>query len=133
MDEQLHIFSQNCRGRLSVANKRRDLFQYVRNKKYNIICLQDVHINKQLEPFIKSEWGYDVFFNSFTNSSRGVMILINNNFEFKVEGIKTDKNGNYILLDIIIQGIRITLVNIYGPNEDNPNFYTNIKILKTIK
>ena len=94
MDGQLHIFSQNCRGGLSVANKRRDLFQYVRNKKYNIICLQDVHINKQLEPFIKSEWGYDVFFSSFTNSSRGVMILINNNFEFKVEGIKTDKNGN---------------------------------------
>ena len=36
-------------------------------------------------------------FSSFTNSSRGVMILINNNFEFKVEGVKTDKNGNYIL------------------------------------
>ena len=30
------------------------------------------------------------------------MILINNNFEFKVEGVKTDKNGNYILLDITI-------------------------------
>ena len=54
------------------------------------------------------------------------MILINNNFEFKVEGVKTDKNGNYILLDITIQGKRITLVNIYGPNEDSPNFYTNI-------
>ena len=108
MDEQLHIFSQNCRGGMSIANKRRDLFQYVRNKKYNIIRLQDVHINKQLEPFIKSESGYDVFFSSFTNSSREVMILINNNFEFKVEGVKTDKNGNYILLDITIQGIRIT-------------------------
>ena len=126
MDEQLHIFSQNCRGGMSIANKRRDLFQYVRNKKYNIIRLQDVHIYKQLEPFIKSESGYDVFFSSFTNSSREVMILINNNFEFKVEGVKTDKNGNYILLDITIQGIRITLVTTYGPNEDNPNFYTNI-------
>ena len=36
-------------------------------------------------------------FSSFTNSSRGVMILINNNFEFKVEGVKTDKNGNVVL------------------------------------
>ena len=72
------------------------------------------------------------FFSSFTNSSRGVMILINNNFEFKVEGVKTDKNGNYILLDITIQGKRITLVNIYGPNEDNPNFYTNIQIQKNL-
>ena len=54
------------------------------------------------------------------------MIFIDNNFEFKVEGVKTDKNGTYILLDITIQGKRITQVNIYGPNEDNPNFYTNI-------
>ena len=110
-----------------MTEKRRDLFHYVRNKKYNIICLQDVHINAQLEPFIKSEWGYEVFFSSFTNSSRGVMILMNNNFEYKVERVKTDKNGNYIILDIIIQGKRITLVNLYGPNQDNPNFYTNIK------
>ena len=71
MDENLLIFSQNCRGELSVTEKRRDLFHYVRNKKYNIICLQDVHINAQLVPFIKSEWGYEVFFSSFTNSSRG--------------------------------------------------------------
>ena len=110
-----------------MTEKRRDLFHYVRNKKYNIICLQDVHINAQLEPFITSEWGYEVFFSSFTNSSRGVMILMNNNFEYKVERVKTDKNGNYIILDIIIQGKRITLVNLYGPNQDNPNFYTNIK------
>ena len=36
-----------------MTEKRRDLFHYVRNKKYNIIYLQDVHINAQLEPFIK--------------------------------------------------------------------------------
>ena len=61
MAEQLTIFSQNCRGGLSVASKRRDLFQYVRAKKYNIICLKNVHINDNLESFIKAEWGYDIF------------------------------------------------------------------------
>ena len=50
MDENLLIFSQNCRGGLSVTEKRRDMFHYVRNKKYNILCLQDVLINAQLEP-----------------------------------------------------------------------------------
>ena len=126
MAEQLTIFSQNCRGDLSVASKRRDLFQYVRAKKYNIICLQDVHINENLESFIKAEWGYDIFFSSYTTMSRGVMILLNNNFEQKVKTVKTDKNGNYIILDIEIQGKDITLANIYGPNEDNPNFYENL-------
>ena len=40
-----------------MAAKRRDLFQYFRVKNYNIICLQDVHINNNLESFIKAEWG----------------------------------------------------------------------------
>ena len=26
-----------------------------------------------------------------------------------------------------IQGIKVTLVNIYGPNENNPQFYRNLK------
>ena len=76
MAENLTIFSQNCRGGLSVASKRRDLFQYVRSKQYNIICLQDTHVNKNLESFIKAEWGYEAYFSSYTTNSRGVMTLI---------------------------------------------------------
>ena len=55
------------------------------------------------------------------------MISMNNNFEYKVERVKTDKDGNNIILDVNIQGKRITLVTLYGPNQDNPNFYTYIK------
>ena len=53
------------------------------------------------------------------------MIQRNNNFEqkFKKKGLKKkDKNGNYIILDIEIQGKDISLADIYGPNEDNPLF-----------
>ena len=55
------------------------------------------------------------------------MILLNNNFDQQVESIKTDPNGNYIILNMTIQGKKVTLVNIYGPNEDNPQFYRNLK------
>ena len=48
------------------------------------------------------------------------MILINNNFEQKVKRIKTDNNGNFIMLDMVIDDKEITLVNIYGPDNDNP-------------
>ena len=40
--------------------------------------------------------------------------------------LKRKKNGNYIILGIEIQGKDITSANIYGPNEDNPNFYENL-------
>ena len=109
-----------------MAAKRRDLFQYFRVKNFNIICLQDVHINNNLESFIRAEWGYDAYFSSYTNMSRGVMVLINNNFEQTVKNIRTDKNGNYIILDMEIQGKEITLVDLYGPNEDSPQFFENI-------
>ena len=40
--------------------------------------------------------------------------------------MKADHSSNFIILDITIEGERITLVNIYGPNEDNPKFYEHI-------
>ena len=126
MVDQITIFSQNCQGGLSIAMKRWDLFQYVRAKKYNIVCLQDTHINKILESFIKAEWGYEAYFSSYTTNSRGVMVLINNNFQ-QVERIKTDNSGNFIILDMTIEDKEVTLVNIYGSNNDNPLFYENLK------
>ena len=55
------------------------------------------------------------------------MILLNNNFEQQVESIKTDPNGNYFILNMTIQGTKVALVYMYGPNEDNPQFYRNLK------
>ena len=41
--------------------------------------------------------------------------------------MKTDKNGNFIILELNIERKNITLVNLYGPNEDKPEFYENNK------
>ena len=126
MAECIRIFSQNCQG-LADTQKRRSLFKHVRTKKYNIICLQDVHIQSKQESYIKAEWGFDIYFSSYTSNSRGVMVLLNNNFEHKVERVKTDKGGNFVIIEINTQGKKITLVNLYGPNEDNPQFYNNLR------
>lgn len=52
--------------------------------------------------------------------------MFNNNFEFKVHEQISDKIGNYLVLDISIVGKRITLLTIYGPNEDCQKVYKNI-------
>lgn len=103
MIDCLHIFSQNCQG-LGNFQKRRDLFHYVKSKNYNIVCLQDVHIQRSMESYVKAEWGFDAYFSSFSSNKRGVMVLINSNFDQKVENIKTDPSGNFIILDMAIQG-----------------------------
>ena len=126
MVEEVKIFSQNCQG-LANPQKTRGLFRHIRCKKYNIICLQAIHIHDPLGTYVKVEWGFDAYFNTFTNNSSGVMNLLNNNFEHKVEGLQTDQNGNYIILDITIQWKRLTLVSLYGLNDDKPHFFNNIR------
>ena len=124
--EDLKIFSQNCQG-LANPPKRRGLFRHIRCKNYNIISLQNIHIESSFEPYVKVEWGSGLYASPFRNNSRGVMILINNKFEYKVERVETDPNGNFIILDIKMRDKRFILVNLYGPNEDKPQFFYNIR------
>ena len=121
----IKISSTNCRG-LGDYAKRKDVFNFLRNKKYGIYCLQDTHFTKNIEPYIKAEWGGEIVFNSYTSNSRGVCILFNNNIEYKIHRSKTDQEGNLLILDIEVESQRLSPVNIYGPNDDTPEFYQNM-------
>ena len=72
------------------------------------------------------EWGFKGYFSCYNSNSRGVAILLNNNFEYKVYNTYIDEQGNYIALDIEISDLRFTLMCIYGPNKDEPEFYKKI-------
>ncbi|KAK6173986.1 hypothetical protein SNE40_017347 [Patella caerulea] len=127
MDSSLKILSMNCRG-LGDKQKRRDVFQYLKQKHTNIICLQDVHFNDKKEPIIEAEWRFKTLICGYTTAARGVTILFNNNFEYKLNKICKDTiSGNFIIIDIEVSQKRFILANIYGPNEDNPKFYQNIQ------
>ena len=41
----------------------------------------------------------------------------------------TDDNGRYIILDITIEIFYLSIVNLYGPNSDNPYFFQNLQHL----
>ena len=75
-----------------------------------------------MESYVKNEWGYKIFMAGLTSNKRGVMVLLNNNFQHNIGRIVTDPNGNFLILEITVKGKKITLVNIYGPNEDRHNF-----------
>ena len=88
--------------------------------------MQDTHFLPDLEPYIAAEWGYQCYFSSYASNSRGVAILFNNTFEFQVLDTYKGDNGNYLMVLIKVKGREIMLVNVYGPNRDNPNFYNNL-------
>ena len=122
----IKISSTNCRG-LGDYAKRKDVFNYLRDKNFGIYCLQDTHFTSALEPYVRAEWGGEVYFNSFTSNSRGVCILFSNFIEYKVCKAKMDQNGNMLILDLEVEGKQLTLVNIYGPNEDSPDFFFKVQ------
>ena len=59
-----------------------------------------------------------------------ILVELQNNFEFKIINCQTDNTGNLILLNIKINNdFTITLINIYAPNTDDPDFFINVKDL----
>ena len=128
MVELVSIFSQNCQG-LNNMQKRRDLFQYIRTRKYNIACLQDVHIDRDMLSYVKSEWGYNLVLSAKegTIASRDTMIWINNNFPCDIGRTLLDSNGNFIIMELKMSDKTLTLSSIYGPNDDRPQFNKNLR------
>ena len=121
----LQIGFMNVRG-LADKKKRADVFAWLRNKHCDIICLADIHSNQLTENNFKEDWGYDCYINSFTSSSRGTAVLIRGKLPISVLEIDKDTNGNLLILVIRYSDITMTLVVVYGPNEDSPEFYLNL-------
>lgn len=120
----MKICSVNCRGLSSDPVKRRKNFEkYKKYLRYHFLI--DTHSKTEIEKKWKSEWGYEAWFNSYTSMSRGVAILFNNTFNYKLLSITKDRTGNTIMLDIKITSSnkKLTLVAVYGPNETNCELY----------
>ena len=113
--EEIKILSVNCQG-LGDITKRKDVFSYLKNLNYNIYCIQDTHFTENIENIVRNMWGFECYFSSFKSNSRGVAILINNNFEFEFLQQKKDTNGNYLLLKAMINNFQVLLCNVYAPN-----------------
>ena len=55
----------------------------------------------------------------------GVAIFFNN-FSFKILRQLCDKEGRYIIVDLEVGELTLTLCNMYAPNTDDPDFFTNV-------
>ena len=122
----IKICTFNCNG-INNSEKRKDLFDFLRNLNYNIYFLQETHLKTSLENFIRSGWGYNVWLSGKDTNKNGVAIMFNNNFEYKVHSVVRDPDGCYIAMDIELLKERLTLLNVYGPSSgDNPDFFDRI-------
>jgi len=114
----IKCLSINIRG-LNKSIKRRSVFRWIHNQKAQFIFLQETHSTQINTDFWTAEWGGKIFFSHGTSNSKGVMILINPKLDCKIENCISDRHGRYIILDVSIDDSRVTLVNIYAPNDLN--------------
>ena len=74
----------------------------------------------------RAEWGYQALFSCCSSRKAGVMILFNNNITFQILRTYCDPEGRFIICDMTTNGKQLTLVNLYAPNDDDPNFFTSV-------
>ena len=124
----IRVLSANCQG-LRNFEKRTDVISYFRERNANIVCLQDTHLTEKDTRAVKNIWGGDVYLCGEKTNSRGIAVLLNNNFEYEVLSHRRDKNGNYLNLTLKLSSMTLNLVALYGPNNDSPSFFREIKEL----
>ena len=122
----LRIISANCQG-LRDINKRTDVLNYFRDIEPDILCLQDTHWLSADEKLIKTLWAGECLLNGSQTNARGVAILINKTFEYKIASVERDMIGNLISASLILNEFTIQIINIYAPNKDSPNFFKSLK------
>ena len=107
--------------------KRGKIFTALRQKRADIIIISDSRISKDIEKIVKAEWGGDCAFASFSSASRGCAIFFKKNLPVDIDfdSLYKSDDGNFISLNIIYEGLHISINCVYGPNDDSPNFYND--------
>ena len=97
-----------------------------KKRKVSNVFLQETHSSLDDEKFWKNQWGDNAWFSSHSSNSRGVSILIRNSAAPKFYSLFSDPQGRVLIISVTINGLPLLLVNVYGPNNDDPDFFLNV-------
>ena len=111
------LLTLNVRG-LRDRIKRKNIFEFCRDKGSNIVFLQETYSTVEVEEKWKSEWNGQLLFSHGTNHSKGVLVLISPNINMKIRNVSIGENGRYIIMKLEYQQSTFLLVNCYFPTRD---------------
>ena len=110
---------QNVNFKLLSLNTRgiRSVFNWPFKSPADICFLQETYSTPEVENEWKKQWKGKTFFSHGTYHSRGVLILVKDQLDFKLQSLKVDSQGLYVLLEALIQDSPFALLNNYAPNK----------------
>ena len=122
MLNKINCLTFNVNG-LADNVKRREIFNYLIEKKSSLVLLQEVHSVKGCENFWSTQWGRKIYFSHGESNARGVAILLAKDFDCQVHNVVKDNAGRYLILYCTIHHQKVVICNIYAPNRDDPIFF----------
>ena len=118
----ISIITLNVNG-LNAPTKRHRLAEWIQKQDPYICCVQETHFRPRDTYRLKVRRGQKKIFHANGNQKKAeVAILISDKIDFKIKTITRDKEGYNIMIKGSIQEEDITIVNIYAPNIEAPQY-----------
>lgn len=119
------FLSWNTNG-INQPTKRRKVLNFIRKHNVDIAFLQESHLNDAEHCKLGKQWQGQIYYSSFTSQARGVAILFRKGVPFQLEYLERDKRGRYVLVRGFLANKPVTMLNVYGPNQDEADFFVNL-------
>ena len=116
-DKNIKLVSFNVRG-LRNPKKRRTLFHSFRKHKYDIICLQESHLQKNDIGLIEKEWGQNFHMAEGTTRSKGLLTLYGNNVQSSYISLISESD-RCLVTRFSFEDLNLTIANVYAPCVDS--------------
>jgi len=114
---KFEVFFLNVRG-IRAQRKRTSIFSFLKDQNANIYFLQETYSERSDENIWKKQWGGKLFCSHGTKHSKGVCILINPTMQLQVDCRYSNSLGRVVVVITISRnGQKVTLCNIYAPND----------------
>uniref|UniRef100_A0A5F8HJH4 RNA-directed DNA polymerase n=1 Tax=Monodelphis domestica TaxID=13616 RepID=A0A5F8HJH4_MONDO len=118
---QMTIITLNVNG-MNSPIKCRQIAEWIRIQNPTICCLQETHMRRVDTHKVRIKGWSKTFWASTDRKKAGVLIMISDKANAKIDLIKRDREGNYILLKGTLDNEEISLINMYAPNNIAPKF-----------
>ena len=120
MGSYLSIITLNVNG-LNAPTKRQRLAEWIQKQDPYICCTQETHVKTRDTYRLKMK-GWKKIFHPNGDQKKGVAVLLSDKIDFEIKAVKRDKEGHYIMIKGSIQEEDITIINIYAPNIEAPQY-----------
>ena len=121
IETYISIITLNVNG-LNVPTKRHRLAECIQKQDPYICCLQETHFRPKDTYRLKVRGGKNPLHANGKQKKARVAIFISDKMDLKIKNIPKDKEGYYIMIKGSIQEEDITIVNIYAPNIEAPQY-----------